>query len=165
MSDVITVQQDHVVLIQFHLSDETSGETLDQTNGVPMAYLHGHGNLVPGLEAALQGKTVGDTVDVVVDAADAYGERKEGVEANVHRREFPKGMKLVVGKQFRARASSGEMVNMWITDVRGARVSVTANHPLSGRRLHFNAEVTGIRKATEQELKQGSAHGVSGLRG
>ncbi len=161
MTDNTTATSGKVVQIHYKLSDD-DGTVLDQSSGTPMAYLHGHGNIVPGLENALEGKSAGEQIQVVVEPGEGYGEFIEDAAESVHRNDFPKGMELQAGMPFRAQTSSGEVVVLWIESVKGARVTVTRNHPLAGKRLHFDVTIESVRDASEEEIAHGHAHGDGG---
>lgn len=152
------IAQDHVVSIHYTLTND-QGETLDSSleRGDPLTYLHGHGNIIPGLEEALLGKVSGDQLDVTVEPSDGYGERVEELIQEVPRSAFQGAEELVPGMQFQAQTDAGTRV-FTITAVSGDNVTVDGNHPLAGERLHFSVEVTDIRPSTEEELAHGHVH-------
>ena len=152
-----TIEKDRVVHIFYRVS-EVGGELLDASGARPLGYLHGHGNIIAGLERALEGKAVGDSIDAIVEPAEAYGTFDANAYYPVHRRELPPGTRLEVGASFRAAGSGGRTVSMFIDKVQGARATVTTNHPLAGKTLQFVAEVAAIRSASEEELAHGHAH-------
>ncbi|HET9933519.1 MAG TPA: peptidylprolyl isomerase, partial [Polyangiaceae bacterium] len=121
-----------------------------------LSYLHGFGNIVPGLEKALEGKGVGDALKVVVAPDDAYGERDEKLVQAVPRDEFPDG-EIAVGMRFRADSPSGSKV-LTVVALNDSEVTVDANHPLAGCTLSFDVKVRGIRDATQEELDHGHVH-------
>lgn len=145
-----------VITIDYTLTDE-EGEVLDSSeHDGPLTYLHGFGNIVPGLESALEGKTVGDALKVVVAPDDAYGERNESLVQAVPRDEFPDG-EIAVGMRFRADSPAGSKV-LTVIALTDSEVTVDANHPLAGRTLSFDVKVRGIRDATQEELDHGHVH-------
>ncbi|MDG6773052.1 peptidylprolyl isomerase [Thiomicrorhabdus sp. ZW0627] len=156
----MSIQNDKVALIEYTLTNE-AGETLDASNGNPLAYLHGHGNLIPGLEKELEGKSVGDKFTATIPAADAYGERVDALVQTVPSSMFQGVETLEVGMRFQAQSEQG-MHSVEITAVDGDQVTVDGNHPLAGMPLTFDIEVTGLRDATEEELEHGHAHGEGG---
>jgi FKBP-type peptidyl-prolyl cis-trans isomerase SlyD len=160
MSD-LTVQDGRVVLIHYVLKDD-EGDVLDQSDAEPLAYLHGAQNIVPGLERALTGKKAGDEVHADIPPADAYGELKADAYESVHRSAFPKGMEVEVGMPVHAQGSDGKPMVLWIHEVEGARVTVTTNHPLAGRTLHFDVRIDEVREASAEELAHGHVHGPHG---
>lgn len=157
-----TVRDGKVVLIQYTLKDAETGEQLDSSGAGVMAYLHGRANVVPGLEAALDGLAPGEAFDVTVSPAEGYGEREEGWPKVVPRRELRGIDDLRKGQPFRAQGSSGDTVVLWVVDIRGSRVSIDLNHPLAGKTLHFTGTVVDLRDPTPEEHAHGHAHGPSG---
>lgn len=161
MSEAITVGEGHVVLFQYTLKNE-AGAVLDASQGAPMVYLHGHHNIVPGLEMALEGKAVGDKVHAVVKPEDGYGILREEASEKVPFEAFPPDMELQVGMPIRAETQDGHPMILWVEAVDPSGVTVTQNHPLAGQTLHFDVEITGIRVATSDEKVHGHAHGPDG---
>ena len=157
----MSISQDQVVSIHYTLRDE-AGEIIDSSPaGEPLAYLHGHGNLVPGLERELAGRSVGDKLTVTLSPADGYGEHDPKLVQQVPRRALKGVGNLRVG--MRLSASSGRSDRtVTVTRIAGDLVTVDGNHPLAGKRLHFEVEVAGVRAATETELSHGHVHGPDG---
>jgi FKBP-type peptidyl-prolyl cis-trans isomerase SlyD len=150
------------VAIEFTLKDE-AGETLETSVGKdPLWYLQGLGNLVPGLEKALEGKEVGDTVDVKLAPADGYGERDDKEIRNVPLRKF-KAQRVQVGGryQIQGQGDDGPQVVV-VKSVTGDYALVDGNHPLAGMTLHFVCKVIDVRDATEDEQQHGHVHGPEG---
>ena len=156
----MTLEDNKVGLIEYTLTDET-GETLDASNGNPLAYLHGHGNLIPGLEKELAGKTVGDKFTTTVPAAEGYGERVDALVQTVPNTMFQGVEELEIGMRFEAQSEQG-MHSVEITAVDGDQVTVDGNHPLAGIALTFDIEVIGVRAATDEEIEHKHAHGDGG---
>lgn len=155
------VAKNSVVSIDYVLRDD-EGEVLDSSEGrEPLAYLHGVGQIIPGLEQALEGKEVGDQLKVAVAPADAYGERNDGLLQQVPREQFAGIDDLAVGMQFRVNSDVGPMV-VTVVDVNDATVTVDGNHPLAGVNLNFDVTIRDVREATEDELAHGHAHGPGG---
>jgi len=141
----------------------SSGDVLDSSvGGEPLAYLHGHRNIVPGLEAALVGKTTGDSLDVEVAPADGYGEKQGEGPQRIRRRDLPKDLDVHVGMPLHGEDENGNYFTLWVTDAKGAWVWVDINHPLAGETLHFEVEVLGVRDALAVEKEHGHAHGIDG---
>ena len=160
MSDVLA--HGKVGILHYTLTDD-GGTVLDSSRGgEPFAYLHGFSNIVPGLEAALDGKTTGDAFKVSVAPAEGYGERQGPGPQAVHRSEFPKDFEPTEGRPLRAQDGAGNMITLWITKVEGAQVWVDVNHPLAGQTLNFDVEVMSMRDATDDEKEHGHAHGLHG---
>jgi len=162
MGDEAVVASGKVVLIHYTLKDD-DGNVLDQSKpDAPLPYLHGAGNIVVGLENGLAGLAVGDSFDVTVAAKDGYGERQTSGPQAVPKKEFPKGANLSPGMAFRAQASDGKEVVLFITKIEGAYVYVDSDHPLAGKTLHFTGSVDRIREANENEKAHGHPHGPDG---
>lgn len=154
------IEKDKVAQIDYTLTN-TSGEVLDKSDGQPLAYLHGHHNLINGLEAELEGKAAGDKFTVTVAAADAYGEVEDFMIQQVPSDLFQGVEQLEVGMRFEAQSDQG-MQSVEITAIDGEMVTVDANHPLAGQDLTFEVNVLSVRDATEEELDHGHAHGDGG---
>ncbi len=148
-----------VVAIDYrlHLGD---GEVIDQSApDEPLAYLHGGGQIVPGLERELEGLEAGASRQVVVSPDDGYGPHDARGLQEVPRDAFPEGVSPEVGMQFTARGPQGESVPFSVAEVRPQSVVVDLNHPLAGKTLHFDVTVRDVRAATPEEMQHGHAHG------
>jgi FKBP-type peptidyl-prolyl cis-trans isomerase SlyD len=155
------IAPEKVVLIHYTLKND-AGETLDSSSGgEPLAYLHGQGNLIPGLEKALEGKQAGDKLSVSVGPGDGYGQRDDKLVQQVPRRQFG-GANVQPGMQFHAQTSQGQTRVVTVTNIVGDMVTVDGNHPLAGENLHFDVEVTEVRDASAEELEHGHVHGPGG---
>ncbi len=153
----MTITKNNVVSLEYVLTDD-SGEILDRSGAdEPLEYLHGRGNIIPGLERELEGKKAGDSFSVTVAPEDAYGVRHEQLVASVPRDRFPAGDPIEVGMQFEAHDEEGVRV-VTVTGVEGDTVTLDANHPLAGMTLHFQVTVRGIREASEEEISRGGTH-------
>lgn len=155
------VARDSVVLIHYTLTND-AGEVLDSSaNGEPLAYLHGGGNIISGLEEALEGKTTGDKLKVAIPAAKAYGEHDPQMVQQVPKRAFQGVGEVKAGMRFTAQTEDGPR-QVVVTRVTGDMVTVDGNHPLAGQALNFDVEITEVRAATEEELAHGHVHGAGG---
>ena len=154
------IAQDAVVLINYTLTDD-KGEKLDSSDGTPLAYLHGNGNLIPGLERELEGKSAGDKLSVKITAADAYGEYDKALVQRVPRRALKGVGNIRVGMQLHTQSAHGVRA-VTVTQIAGDMVTLDANHPLAGQNLNFDVEITEVRAATEEELAHGHVHGPGG---
>lgn len=143
-----------------HLGD---GRPVDASEpGEPLTYLHGEGQIVPGLEKALEGLSVGDRKQVVVPPAQGYGEHDPRGVQEVPRGAFPPGFEPKAGMELTAEGPSGEAVPFAIREVRPETVLIDLNHPLAGKTLHFDVTVREVRAATAEERAHGHAHGPHG---
>jgi FKBP-type peptidyl-prolyl cis-trans isomerase SlyD len=155
------ITADTVVLIHYTLKDD-GGAVLDSSAaGEPLAYIQGHGNLVPGLERALEGKRDGNTLAVTISPVDGYGTRDEALVQRVPKRSLQGSGEIRKGMQFQARTDDG-MRLFTVTAIAGDMVTLDGNHPLADRTLHFDIEVVSVRDATAEELEHGHVHGAGG---
>jgi FKBP-type peptidyl-prolyl cis-trans isomerase SlyD len=156
------ISRNTVVSIDYTVRDDR-GTVLDSSDGQePLTYLHGHGEIVPGLERTLEGRAAGDSFEALVPAKQGYGERDEGKVLRVPRSELPDGLEPTVGLQVFAEHPEGGHMPLWITEVEADSVTLDANHPLAGLRLHFEVAVRGVREATREEMEHGHVHGSGG---
>jgi FKBP-type peptidyl-prolyl cis-trans isomerase SlyD len=143
-----------------HLGD---GKVVDASApGEPLVYLHGVGQIVPGLEAALAGLGAGDRKQVVVAPSDGYGPRDPRGVQEVPRTAFPPGFDPEPGMELTAEGEDGEPVPFVVKELRPESVVIDLNHPLAGETLHFDVTVREVRAATEEEKAHGHAHGGDG---
>ncbi|HWP81515.1 MAG TPA: peptidylprolyl isomerase [Bacteroidota bacterium] len=155
------IQKDKVVTIDYTLTDEL-GTLLDTSKGQePLVYLHGNGNLISGLENALEGKSSGENLKVSIPPAQAYGEWDKNKLVEVPKSQFVGVDELKVGMQFSAKSSAGEQV-VTVAKIEGDKVTIDANHPLAGKTLNFDVSVVDVRDATSEELSHGHVHGPGG---
>lgn len=134
------------VSIHYTLTND-AGETIDSSEGKePLTYVHGSGQIIPGLESALEGKTEGDKLQATIEPADAYGERQEELIQPVPREAFEGVDEIEPGMQFQAQSEQGVQL-VTVTSVDETIVTVDANHPLAGETLHFDVEVVGVKEA------------------
>lgn len=151
-----------VVSIEYTLKND-AGEILDASDDAsPLHYLHGHGNIVEGLEAALDGRSVGDSLNVSVTPERGYGVRDETLIFDVPRKNLPEDLDPEIGMQLGMTSDEGETVPVWIRSVSADSVCLDANHELAGETLHFAVKVLGIRASTPEELAHGHVHGAGG---
>jgi FKBP-type peptidyl-prolyl cis-trans isomerase SlyD len=128
-----------------------NGEVLDSTDGgEALSYVHGTGSIIPGLEQALEGMSVGDTKSVLVPAAMAYGESQPETVERMPRDLFPDDVE--VGMGFRMRNDSGQVMTVYAETIDEDWVEVNSAHPLAGEDLHFEVEITEVREATDEDF-------------
>lgn len=155
------IENNKVAMIEYVLTD-ADGNEIDASNGQPLAYLHGHHNLIPGLERELEGKTVSDKFTVTIPAEDAYGEKMDHlIQENIPKEMFQGVENLEVGMRFQADSEQG-MHSVMISHVTDEHVTVDGNHELAGMDLTFVVEIMGVRDATAEEIEHGHAHGAGG---
>ncbi|WP_417585479.1 FKBP-type peptidyl-prolyl cis-trans isomerase [Nitrincola sp.] len=149
------IDQNTVVSIHYTLTN-SEGNVMDSSVGQePLAYLHGASNIIPGLENALTGKAVGDTLAVTVDPEQGYGEVREEMIQAVERSNFAGVDDIEVGMQFMAQTPWGEQP-VTVVAIEGDSVTLDGNHPLAGQTLKFDVEVVEVRSATDDEITAGS---------
>jgi len=153
-----TVDKGLVISMHYTLRDDQGG-TIDSSEGEePLSFLFGSGEIVEGLETELLGKCVGDKVKAVVPPQAAYGEKEGDGPKAVSRDEFPPGVELEEGLCFEVEDDDSHTETYWIVGLEEDMVHIDINHPLAGLTLHFDVEITAIRKPTAEELDHGHAH-------
>ncbi len=158
----MTIQDKKVVSFHYTLTNQ-DGEQMETTRDKePMTYLHGAKNIIPGLESAMAGKSVGDEFQVTLEPADAYGEKKEANIQRISSKHFRFPKKLKPGQIVSLQTRKGP-VQVTIVKVGRFNVDVDSNHPLAGQALTFDVEVSTVRDATEEEISHGHAHGPGGV--
>ncbi|MGZ3457258.1 MAG: FKBP-type peptidyl-prolyl cis-trans isomerase [Archangium sp.] len=156
------VSKDSVVALEYrlHLGD---GAVIDESEpGKPLAYMHGRGQIVPGLEGQLEGMAAGESKKVVVPPSQGYGEHDPRGLQEVPRTMFQGAPKLEAGMSITAQTADGDVIPITIREVKGDTVVVDLNHPLAGKTLHFDVTVREVRAATDEEKEHGHAHGPGG---
>lgn len=150
-----------VASIEYTLTDDQGNVIDSSVGGEPLAYLHGAGNIIPGLEDALEGKKAGDSFKVSVSPSEGYGEKDEALLQVVPRSMFRGVDQIEPGMQFHAQTDYGMQV-ITVAKVEGDNVTVDGNHPLAGQNLNFDVKVIEVRAATAEELEHGHVHGPGG---
>lgn len=154
----VLIGKNSVVSVNYKLTDD-AGKVLDSSDGSkPMVYLHGAGNIIPGLEKALAGKGEGDTLKVRIEAAEAYGEVIPDGIKTIEKAAFEGVETVEAGMVFEAKAPDGAMQEIVVVKVDGDAVTIDTNHPLAGVALNFDIKVVSVREATKQELDHGHTH-------
>src|SRR5687768_18521359 len=159
-SPVMKFEKDLVVSFHYAVSEQGQ-EPLESSEGRdPLVILVGHVNIIPGLETAMEGHEAGDKFEVDVAAADAYGEKREGLSQRVPKKHFGNqrlepGMQVILQTNFGPRAVTIEKVGMSVVDV-------DLNHPMAGKDLHFAVEIVEVREAAKEEIEHGHVHGDGG---
>lgn len=159
------IEKDRVVRFHYTVSQIGASQQGDEPmessrDREPLAILAGHGNIIPGLDKALEGREAGDSFGVDVAAAEAYGERRENLGQRVPKKHFGNqklvpGMQVVLSTNFGPRAVTIEKVGMSVVDV-------DLNHPMAGKDLHFDIEIVDVREASAEEIAHGHVHGEGG---
>lgn len=152
-------------VVTLHYTLKADGELTESTEGRdPVAYLHGHDNIVPGLEAGLRGKSAGDELTITVRPEDGYGLRNEQALQRVPIKHLARPGKLMPGKVVTVNTNEGYRQAV-VLKVGRFNVDLDFNHPLSGKTLVFDVKVLDVRDASQEELSHGHAHGPGGAHG
>ncbi|MBX7144637.1 MAG: peptidylprolyl isomerase [Oligoflexia bacterium] len=159
MSDKNSVIADNCV-VSFHytLKDEGGKEIESSRGGEPLTYIHGHSQIVLGLEKVLKGKKVGEHVTTSVSPSEGYGERNEALIITIPREHFQEKAPLKVGAVLELEDDNENVLLAAITEIGKDSVTLDANHPMAGKTLNFAVEIMDIRKATADELAHGHVH-------
>jgi FKBP-type peptidyl-prolyl cis-trans isomerase SlyD len=154
------IEKNKVVSIHYTLRNN-EGQILDSSDGgQPLTYIQGIGNLIPGMEEGLEGRSVGEKLNIKVSPEKGYGVRNDELIQKVPLTAFG-GQDVKPGMQFQAQTGNGTQ-DITVTDVGADAVTVDGNHPLAGVELSFAVEVMSIRAATSEELEHGHVHGPGG---
>lgn len=155
------ISKDSVVQFHYTLTDE-NGEQLESSyEGDPVAYLHGHDNMIVGVEKALAGKQQGDEFSATVEPAEGYGEIQADAQQRVPAKHLQGSPKWVPGMIATVNTEKGQR-QVTVVKVGRFMITVDLNHPLAGKTLTFDIKVESVREATEEEISHGHAHGVGG---
>ncbi|MDQ6971487.1 MAG: peptidylprolyl isomerase [Mariprofundaceae bacterium] len=155
------ISEQKVVSFDYTLTDNAGG-VIDSSEGQePLAYIHGSGFLIPGLEKEMLGKKAGDSFKASIEPEDAYGVRDTELVKEVARDMFADVEKLEAGMQFQAETEDGVEV-VTVTEVSDDTVTVDGNHPLADVTLNFDVTVVEVRDASAEELEHGHVHGAGG---
>jgi FKBP-type peptidyl-prolyl cis-trans isomerase SlyD len=153
---------DHKVVTIHYTLTNTEGDVLDTSrDGEPLAYLHGAGNIIPGLENALTGKRAGDRLNVSVSPEQGYGDHDPAMVQRVPRGAFQGIDTIEPGMQFHAETAEG-LQTVLVVEVDNDTVVVDGNHPMAGQVLNFDVEIAAVREASSEELDHGHVHGAGG---
>ena len=149
----MNIAEKHVVSIHYTLTGD-DGQVIDKSTDSPLTYLHGVGQIIPGLEKALLGKKAGDKLQVKIDPDHGYGQVDKSLLTQVEKEQLAAVPNLQVGMQLQGESPQGSMV-FTVIEIKDDHVILDGNHPLAGVNLNFDVEVTGVRAASEEELSQG----------
>lgn len=150
------ITENTTVLMDYTLTDD-EGNIIDSTQGgQPLSYIHGIGNIIPGLEKALEGKSKGEKIQVAVPPSEAYGEHSEEFLQTVPRQEFKGIDKIEVGMQFQSQSPQGHYQIVTVTKVEGDDITIDTNHPLAGMNLNFDVTIVDVKETSTDE-----SHGCS----
>jgi FKBP-type peptidyl-prolyl cis-trans isomerase SlyD len=157
----MSIDKNNVVSFHYTLKNG-QGEVIESSaDQDPLEYLHGHRNIIPGLERELTGKSVGEKFTATIKPENAYGNYDEGLLQTLSRDEFEGVDQLQIGMQFEVEDDDGIGL-VTVTEINDDEVTIDGNHPLAGEILQFDIEVLEIRDATSEELTHGHAHNPDG---
>jgi FKBP-type peptidyl-prolyl cis-trans isomerase SlyD len=158
----LEITKDKIVAFNYTLTDP-EGQVIDKSEGrAPMAYLHGCGGIIAGLEEALAGKTAGDELRVEIPPEKGYGQRNEKLLNRVPKEAFKGDLEFELGLQFPVQDQDGKQRLVTIVHIEEGSVVLDANHPLAGIDLTFEVSIVEVRDATADELEHGHSHGEGG---
>jgi FKBP-type peptidyl-prolyl cis-trans isomerase SlyD len=154
------IEKDRAVRFHYTVSEQGQEPLESSKDREPLAILAGRGNIIPGLDKALEGREAGDSFGVDVPAAEAYGEKRDGLSQRIPKKHFgaqklEPGMQVVLNTNFGPRAVTIQKVGMSVVDV-------DLNHPMAGKDLHFDIEIVDVREASAEEIEHGHVHGEGG---
>ncbi|MDP2575782.1 peptidylprolyl isomerase [Vibrio penaeicida] len=158
------IEKNVVVSLAYQVKTEDGVVVDESTSEAPLDYLHGHNNLITGLEKELDGKVVGDKFTANVSPEDAYGEHNDALVQRVPANVFQGVDEIEVGMRFLADTDQGP-IPVEVTEVDGDEVVVDGNHMLAGQSLTFEVEVIATREATADEIEHGHIHQEEGCCG
>lgn len=147
-------------VIALHYTLTVDGDKVESSHdlGEPLWILLGHGQMIPGLEKALQDHAAGDTLQVDLPAAEGYGERQQDQIQRMSKKYFPQADRLKPGMVTVLKLKDGGQRAVTVHKVGMSAIDVDLNHPMAGKALHFDVAIEDVREATEEELKHGHAH-------
>src|SRR5574341_222056 len=157
-----TVEQDVVVSVHYKLTLDDGSVVEESESDDPLMYLHGHDNIIPGLERGLEGLKVGDSKALIVEPADGYGEYDPEDMEEVPTSDLPDDFKPEVGMILHVSDEEENHHMAIITEVKPESIMLDFNHPMAGKRLHFDVTIAGLRAATSEELAHGHVHDAHG---
>ncbi|MEO9079403.1 MAG: peptidylprolyl isomerase [Rhodanobacter sp.] len=151
-------------VVSLHYTLSVDGEKVESSHDrdEQLWVLLGHGQLIPGLETALEEHEAGDSLQVDIAAVDGYGEREEGQVQRMSKKYFPQANRLKPGMVTVLRMKEGGQRAVTVHKVGMSTIDVDMNHPMAGKALHFDVTLGEVREATEEELKHGHAHPPGG---
>ncbi len=154
--------ENSVVGIEYEVKEAGSSEVVDSNKGTgkPLEFITGKGHIIPGLEKALEGMSAGESSDVLVKAADAYGEYDPQAIQTLPIEQF-EGVELKEGLTLYGQGEGGQTIQVTVKSFNDKEVTVDFNHPLAGKDLMFSVDVVSAREATPDEAASGQVGGHS----
>ena len=156
------IAKNTVVSMEYTLKND-GGEVIDQTGeGEAFSFIHGMGSIISGLEDALTGKAMGDTLAVSIPPEEGYGPRNDALTQNVPRAQFENAGTVEVGMMFQTQGEDGAVSVVTVVGMDDENITVDANHPLAGQTLNFDVKIVEVREASQEEIEHGHVHGPHG---
>lgn len=156
------------IIVTMNYSLTVDNEVVDSSeDGDPIVFLQGAGQIIPGLEKAINGLKIGDKKHIVVSPEEGYGEYDEESVVEVPKDEFPSDFPLEPGLEITVQSEEeddefeDDMMEATIIAVNDETVTLDFNHPLAGKTLNFDVEILDLREASEEEIEHGHVHGES----
>jgi FKBP-type peptidyl-prolyl cis-trans isomerase SlyD len=157
----LQIDADTVVTFHYTLRGEDGALIESSAGKEPVIYMHGHANIVPGLEREMAGKQAGDKFTSTVPAELAYGPHDPNAVHRIPTKHLATKGKIVPGQMVAVNTREGERYAR-VVKVGHFNVDLDLNHPLAGKTLVFEIELVDVRAATEEEIAHGHAHGPGG---
>jgi FKBP-type peptidyl-prolyl cis-trans isomerase SlyD len=149
----MAIENNQIVSIEYEVRD--GGNVVDSNvGGHPLTFMFGKGQIIPGLEAGIAHMNMGDKGDVLVKAADAYGDYNEGAQQELPREQFA-GIDLNVGMTLYGQGEDGGTVQVMVKEIKDDLVIIDFNHPLAGKDLMFTVTISNVRDASAEEAMTG----------
>lgn len=154
----LMIGDNSVVSMHYKLTDN-DGNVIDSSEGMePLTYLHGAGNIIPGLEKALVGKVEDHSLTVKVQPSDGYGEIMQELIQTLDKAAFQGVETVEAGMSFEAQGPDGLSKRIVVKKVEDDQITIDANHPLAGVELNFDVNIVSVREATAEEKTHGHVH-------
>ena len=154
------VIENSVVGIEYEVKESGTTEVVDTNKGTeqPLEFITGKGHIIPGLEKAIEGMSVGESGDMLILAVDAYGELDENAIQTLPIEQF-EGVELKDGLTLYGQGEEGQTVQVTVKSFTETEVNVDFNHPLAGKDLMFSVTILSVREATAEEISSGQIGG------
>ncbi len=157
----MNIEAKKVVTVAMKVTDQDGVVLEDTTGDDPFIYLHGIGGILPGLENALEGKALGDKIELTLTPDEAYGDYDDDLVDVLERNQFEGIQEISVGDQLEGETEDG-IIPFTVIAIDGEEITVDANHFFAGKTLHFTLDIQDIRDATQEELEHGHVHAEGG---
>ena len=150
--DADVIVRHKLVEFTYRIVEEGSGRVLEQID-LPVSYVHGSScGLWDRVEAALERRRAGDTVEVLLRPGDAFGEPDPKLTLTQDIRDVPEQFRHV-GAEAQFESDRGEVRTFRVTRIEDGQLTLDGNHPLAGKVLRFFLTILHVRDATDEELR------------